>query len=88
GSRNTEGEEAEGVVITNVVPNSPSAKAGLKVGDILQTIAGKKASELRGVLSEKKPGDKVTLGIIRDGESMKIEVELEAPPRRNRRRQQ
>lgn len=86
GSRNTEGDEAEGLAITNVVADSPSAKAGLKVGDILQTIAGKKSTELRSVLSDKKPGDKITVGIIRDGESMELEVELAAPPRRNRRR--
>ena len=50
-------------------------------GDIITTIDGKQINtfdDLAGAISAKKPGDKVTLGIYRNGKSMTVTVTLAA----------
>ncbi len=72
---------ADGVELQQVVPNTPADKAGLKAGDVITKFGGKKienADDIRQVLSKKKPGDKVKVKILRDGEEKELEVTLEA----------
>ena len=55
-------------------------KAGLKVGDVIVGLDGKKvtsAGELQAEVSAKRPGTKVTLDVLRDGKSMNVPVTLE-----------
>src|SRR5512146_630161 len=50
---------ASGAVISQVEPDSPGAKAGLKVGDVITQLNGKKvetAGELQAAIVEKRPG--------------------------------
>src|SRR5438128_5566686 len=59
-----------GVTISNVVAGSPAEQAGLKVGDTITTVDGKpvkNGDELVADIASRKPGTKVTLGIIGDG---------------------
>lgn len=63
-----------------VINGSPAAKAGIKEGDIIVTVNGAKVGEdasLANLIAEYKPGDKVKLGVIRDGQEQTIEVTLE-----------
>lgn len=72
---------AAGGVITQVDPDSPGAKAGLQIGDVITEIDGQKvndAGELQVTVGEKQPGTKVTLTVLRNGKSMTIPVTLEA----------
>src|SRR5689334_18161099 len=72
---------ASGALISQVEPDSPGGKAGLKVGDVITQLDGKKmedAGQLQAIISEDKPGTKVELGIIRDGKSETIPVTLGA----------
>lgn len=79
---------AEGVYIEAVVPNSPAEKAGLKSGDIIIEFDGtsvKGSTELLGLISKKKIGDRVSLKISRenelgDGVSQEIQTTLEDGP--------
>ncbi|MBR2830989.1 trypsin-like peptidase domain-containing protein [Candidatus Saccharibacteria bacterium] len=64
-----------------IVTDSPAAKAGLKDKDIIVAVNGAKvgvAGSLSSLIGEYKPGDKVTLDVIREGNSMQVEVTLGA----------
>ncbi len=79
---------ASGAVVTEVEPDSAGARAGLQIGDVITELDGKKVSdagELQALVSEKHPGTKVTLGILRDGKSISVPVTLEELGSRNER---
>jgi serine protease Do len=68
-----------GVLVTDVEPESPAAKAGLKENDVItkyegQTIEG--AMQFRRLVRETPPGRAVNLTISRNGSSQDISVEL------------
>jgi serine protease Do len=70
-----------GAVITQVEPDAPGAKAGLKVGDVITQLDGKQVSDagqLQVEIGLKRPGTKVELTLLRDGKEMKTPVTLEA----------
>ncbi len=59
-----------GVTISNVTPGSPAEQAGLKVGDTIIAVDGKpvkNGDELVADIAARKPGSKVTVGLIRNG---------------------
>jgi serine protease Do len=68
-----------GVPISGIIPKSPAEKAGLKAGDIIVAV-DKQDVETREKLianiGKKKPGDKVTLSIMRGDEKKDIQVVL------------
>jgi serine protease Do len=71
---------ATGGVVTQVEPDSPGAKAGLQIGDVITEIDGQKVSdagELQVIVGQKQPGTKIMLKVLRDGKSMTIAVTLE-----------
>ena len=81
-----------GVVVLRTEPNSPAAAAGLRPtrrtesgiipGDIIQKVgdtAVNDAEELNATLEDHKPGDTVTLQVLRDGQPTNVQVKLEAP---------
>jgi S1-C subfamily serine protease len=82
----------EGVLILNVQPGGPAAKAGLRgtrrdenneivLGDVITAIDDTEISrvnDLHGVLQTRKVGDTVTVTVLRDGEERQIEVMLDA----------
>jgi serine protease Do len=68
-----------GVYVTKVADNSPASAAGIQVGDIIASLGTVQMDETHGylnVLYTYSPGDKVTLGILRDGKSMSLEITL------------
>ena len=72
---------ASGAVVTQVEPNSPGAKAGLKVGDIITELNGKPVSDagaLQVEVGEKQPGTTLHLKTVRDGKPVDVPVTLEA----------
>jgi serine protease Do len=69
-----------GVTISSVVPGSPADEAGLKVGDTITTVDGRKVakgSELVADIASRKPGSKVELGFLRNGKAEKTQVTID-----------
>ncbi|HIQ49362.1 MAG TPA: DegQ family serine endoprotease [Aquifex aeolicus] len=67
----------EGVLIAQVVPGSPAEKAGIKVGDIIIEVNGKKikdARDLQFTIMKIKPGTKVTITVLRDGKKLNLKT--------------
>jgi len=59
-----------GITVASVVAGSPADQAGLKVGDTITTVDGKKVTkgtELVAEIAARKPGAKVQLGFLRNG---------------------
>jgi serine protease Do len=68
---------ATGAIVAQVSPDSPAAKAGLKSGDVIDELNGHKitnGSALQVAVSENQPGDKIALGVLRNGSPMTIDV--------------
>jgi serine protease Do len=69
-----------GGVVTQVEPDSPGAKAGLQIGDVITEIDGQKVSdagELQVLVGQKQPGTKIMLKVLRDGKTITVPVTLE-----------
>lgn len=69
-----------GAFVSEVLPNSGSAKAGVKSGDIIVSLNDKPLSsfaELRSRIATTEPGAKVKLGLIREGKPLTVEVTLD-----------
>jgi serine protease Do len=74
-------DNASGAVVTQVEPDSPGAKAGLKVGDVITEFNGKTVSdagELQVEVGQSRPGSTLRLKALRDGKSVDVPVTLEA----------
>ena len=75
-----ESKDNRGAIVTQVEPNSPGAKAGLKIGDLITGIDGREvtdAGQLQVVVGQTRPGTTVKLQVFRDGKSMDLPVTLE-----------
>ncbi|EDM8682766.1 serine endoprotease DegQ [Salmonella enterica subsp. enterica serovar Schwarzengrund] len=70
-----------GAFVSEVLPNSGSAKAGVKSGDVIISLNGKPLNsfaELRSRIATTEPGTKVKLGLLRDGKPLEVEVTLDS----------
>jgi len=68
-----------GLLVAEVAPDAPAAKAGLKVGDVLLKADGKRLEalgELSDILQTKKKGDKIKVEFLRDKKPMSLDVEV------------
>jgi S1-C subfamily serine protease len=73
----------KGAVVTEVVPDSPAAKAGLKVEDVITAVGDKpvsSAEDLRSIIGSSKPGSEVVLEVHRGKEKMQLRATLAEPP--------
>ncbi len=64
------GGEPKGALVTQVSPNSPAEKAGLKTGDIVVRYQGKPvdgSQQLRNLTADTAPGSQVDVTVLRGG---------------------
>jgi serine protease Do len=69
--------DATGAIVSQVVPDSPASHAGLKSGDVLRELNGRKminGSALQVAVSEMAPGSTIDLGILRDGKPQSVKI--------------
>jgi hypothetical protein len=74
------GQTENGVKFSDVKPNSPAAKAGLKAGDVLVQFGDKVIKNLydfTDALRRSKVGDVVDVKVLRDGQPVTASVKLE-----------
>jgi serine protease Do len=72
-------KEATGAIVAQVSPDSPASKAGLKSGDVIDQLNGRKiadGSALQVAVSQDQPGETIQLGIIRNGTPMQVSVKV------------
>jgi aminopeptidase YwaD len=74
------GESTGGMKISGVRPNGAAEKAGLKTGDVITSIGGKKVLNVydyMGILGELKAGQEVEVVILRDGVTMTMTATMQ-----------
>jgi S1-C subfamily serine protease len=67
--------ESSGALVAGVASGSSAEHAGIKTGDIITSINGvamKGAGELRNTIGMLRVGDKVDIGLLRDGKPLKV----------------
>ncbi|MCY9826260.1 DegQ family serine endoprotease [Vibrio chagasii] len=72
-------ESSKGAFVSQVVPDSAADDAGLKAGDIIVSINGKRIdtfSELRAKVATLGAGKEIELGVVRDGKNKTFDVTL------------
>ena len=72
-----------GMLVDDVMQNSPAADAGVKPGDVVQSVDGRPVDDedaLHFRFSTLPVGTTGRLGIWRAGETMQLEIKLMAPP--------
>jgi len=69
-----------GAFVSQVMPNSSAAKAGVKAGDVIVSLNNKPINSfaaLRAQVGSMPVGSKLTLGLLRDGKPTSVELELQ-----------
>ncbi|MEW6983839.1 DegQ family serine endoprotease [Colwelliaceae bacterium 6471] len=72
-------DQQNGVLVAQVMDNSPAEKAGLQQGDVITAFQGKKVTgvgRFRNLVALSSPGSKSQLTIIRDGKTIELTVEI------------
>jgi serine protease Do/serine protease DegQ len=66
---------AVGALVSQVVDGSPADQAGIRTGDVITSVNGqpvKSNSELRNTIGLLRVGDKVEIGLLRDGKPLRV----------------
>jgi serine protease Do len=74
--------EGEGILVRGVFADTPAAKAGLKVGDVITSVNDERVrsvGELRSKIAEKQQEKTIKLGLIRNKTALSVSVELPPP---------
>ncbi|HMB68359.1 MAG TPA: trypsin-like peptidase domain-containing protein, partial [bacterium] len=76
-------DEDEGILIGQVLEDTPAAEAGLETGDIITRMNNRTVSDVnafRMEVADQRVGDVIRLEILRDGKAKNINVELAERP--------
>ncbi len=76
---------SSGNLVMSVMTNSPAERAGIQVGDVIYEFDGqpvRDSDDIRYRFAEAREGDRIVVGIWRNGAQLKIPVTLESQPLR------
>ncbi len=71
--------DAEGALVSQVIPGSPAEKAGVQAGDIIVKFKGEPvtgAAQLKNLVGKEKPGGEATLSLVRDKKNLDLKVKI------------
>lgn len=75
--------EGDGVAITRIEPGFPADEAGLRVGDVIERVGGRKVQgleQLKAMISSIRPGQGATLSIwrldVNDGTAGRVDIDV------------
>lgn len=77
-------KDHQGVVLTQVEPGSPADKAGLRAGDVIVEVNGRRvrhADDMRNIIGLQRIGEEIEMKVVRDGSSKSIHAVIEEPER-------
>lgn len=72
--------DTKGVLVSQVMPDTPAEKAGMKQADVIVSLDGKPvdtSASLRNEVAMTVPGTAIKVGVIRDGKKMTLNVKVE-----------
>lgn len=72
-------DSLKGALVNGVSPESPAAAAGIQTGDVIVELEGKvveSPSDLRISIAARKPGDRVSLTLVREKARLSLDVIL------------
>jgi serine protease Do len=75
--------DEEGVLIVEIVPNSPAARSGLRTGDVIKSINGqaiKTADQVQKAVEKAQIGEQLPLQLTRQGRTIDLNVEVGVMP--------
>jgi serine protease Do len=70
-------QDATGAIVAQVTPDSPASRGGVHQGDVIDRLNGEtivNGSALQVAVSEMSPGTKISLGVIRDGKPVTLNL--------------
>jgi Do/DeqQ family serine protease len=73
----------DGVLVANVMPASPAAQAGIRPGDVLTAIEGKRVADttmLLNTVAALKPGSQAALTLLREQSKLEVKVTVGRRP--------
>ena len=76
-------KDTEGVFVVNVFADTPAEAAGIKEGDVITSIDGQPITtprDLSDAITEKDPGTRVEIALVRENGATLVEVELDRRP--------
>ena len=76
-------DRPQGLVVTDVYPNSPGARAGLRQGDVITAIDGAEINDQSGLnfrVGTQAPNETVEVSVLRDGRPVTLNARVQALP--------
>jgi serine protease Do len=77
------GSDAQGVTVSDVMPGSPAAQAGVQPGDIIRKFDGhdvKDFNALRSLVAQTQLNKQVELEVVRSGKPLKVTTQVKEQP--------
>jgi putative serine protease PepD len=72
-----------GAVVGSTTPGSPAAQAGIRAGDVIVAVGGttvQTPDDVAAAIQDRRPGERVTVEVRRDGQTQTLDVTLAARP--------